>query len=230
MATPIEGLPEWGTNNVVEVIDGKTFSSKVAPPPEVKASGLKYQEPMARSWFNYQFNLIRKWIEELDLRTSGGTTKLGWVLYGDNQYTSGSPLVVTSGTEIDFPNNAATIINSSAPVGASFYNGTKITPDNEGDAYTISVRMMAAASVPDGALDMSFDIGDGITPNVIIGDSRRLVKGAGNFQPITFDFTIFTGATAVANGVQIKFEAVTGDISVYDINFMVQRTYYKDNT
>lgn len=230
MATPTEGLPFWGTNEITETIDGKTYTSKVAPPAEVQASGLKFQEPPVRSWFNYQFNLIRKWIEELDLRTAGGTTKLGWILYGDDQYTSGSPLVVTAGTTVNLPNNAATTITSSAPLGTSFYNGTKITPDNVGDAFTISLRVTVESSINEGALAITLDIGDGITPNVIIGDSRRLVRGSGTPQNVVFDFTVFSLATFVANGGQLKFEAVAGNLSVYDINMMVQRTYFKDNT
>jgi len=230
MATPSEGLPLWGTNNVIEVKDGKTFASKVEPPPEVKASGLKYQEPMARSWFNYQFNLIRKWIEELDLRTSGGSTKFGWELFSDTDYTEGSPFSVTEGTNVNLPNNAGSVINSSAPAGVSFYDGTKLTPDNIGDGYTISLRMKVKSSSPSGALGVELDIGDGVTPNIIIGDSRPLIKGANTEQRVAFDFTLFTLDTFVLDGGQLKIEAITGNLSVYDIVLMVQRTYYKDNT
>lgn len=229
MATPTEGYPEWGTNEIVETVDGKTFSSRVAPPTEVKNSGLLYQEPAARAWINYQFNLIRKWVEEFDVRTTGGSVQIGWFHYVDTQYTEGSPFVVNAGNTVALPNNAGTIISDGAPTnGDTFYDGTNITPTNSGDAYSMSVRMKVKSSVNDGSFVLRLNIGNG-SPEFIVGDSRRLVRGANTEQIVTFDFTFFTLDTFVANGGQLEIEAVDGNISFYGINYMIQRTYYKDN-
>lgn len=233
MTTPSEGYPAFATDLLVEVKDGKSYANRIPPTTELKASGLKYQQPASRALMNYQFYLINKWIEELDVRTSGAgaTPSLGWIYYEDTQYTQGSPFVVNAGVTATLPNNAGVIDSTSAPTdGSSFYNGSVITPNNVGDAYTISIRMNASSSSNDGSFLLEIDIGDGVTPIIIIGDTRRLIKGAGQTQRITFDFTFFTKETFIANSGTVKVTSITGNTSISDIGYMIQRTFNKDNS
>lgn len=229
MATPAEGLPIWATNEVVETIDGKTYTNRLAPPTEVKNSGLLFQEPAARSWMNYQFYLLNKWITELDVRTTGGSVQTGWIHYKDTQYTVGAPLVVNAGVTAALPNNGGTIISDGAPTnGDTFWDGTKITATNSGDAYTVSVRMKVKSSIDEGSLSLKLDIGGG-TENIIVADTRRLVSAANTENFITFDLSFYALTTFVTNGGVLKVTSVDGNISFYDIEFFIQRTYYKDN-
>lgn len=62
-------FPDWATEAVVDAVSGTT--NKIEPNPELKSEGLKYREPMARQYQNYQFDLIAKWIRHFDEITSG---------------------------------------------------------------------------------------------------------------------------------------------------------------
>lgn len=64
-------FPEWAT---VPEIDGVTGNpNKLEPTPEFKASGLKYRQPLARQYINYELDLIDQWLKYLDEQVSAPT-------------------------------------------------------------------------------------------------------------------------------------------------------------
>lgn len=160
----------------------------------------------------------------LEFTTPAQEQTTGWGQYMDDTYTEGSPLSVTEGVTIDMPNDAGVANEDYLPTGVtSFYNGTVITPDNEGDAYEISIRFKTKSSVNDGAIRVGLDIGGSL--GEIFSDSRRLVRGTATENSMAFNFTAFSLDTFLSNGGTVKFEAVTGDQSVYDIVFVIVRTH-----
>lgn len=71
--------PEWATNSENDPITGAP--NKLEPPQGFKESGLKRKQPLSRSFLNYNFNLIKQWIDWVEdqintLTTDGATATL----------------------------------------------------------------------------------------------------------------------------------------------------------
>lgn len=68
--------PLWATNSENDPISGA--ANKEEPPQGFKDSGLKRGEPLARSFLNFNFNLIREWFDwvedQINTLTLDGTT------------------------------------------------------------------------------------------------------------------------------------------------------------
>lgn len=74
MATkPLESLG-WATNQIDEAVDvggsNQLVTNKVEPTQEMKDSGVLAREKWARSYMNWLFNFIMRWIDNLDTRTA----------------------------------------------------------------------------------------------------------------------------------------------------------------
>jgi hypothetical protein len=148
----------------------------------------------------------------------------GWAFYEDSQYTSGSPFVVNQGVIANLPNNKLlTAIETQLPNDATtFYDGSVITPVTNGDKYTISIRFKCTSTSNTGAYALKIDIGG--SQGIIANASQQLARsGVENF--IEVDFTVFTGATFVANGGTVKFESIVGNTSIYDISYLISREH-----
>ena len=165
------------------------------------------------------------WVEEPVDANDIGT---GWAQYSDTVYTSGSPLLVTQGTEVALTNNAGSTITSNLPTGVTaFYDGTTnlITPENSGDAYMLRVDFSAWNTVTEGYGVVKLDIGGGI--GVILNRSVQFPRGSGsgNVRLFTSSSLIYTLGTFIANGGTLTFESVRGNTSIYDINFVISRVH-----
>lgn len=165
------------------------------------------------------------------LPSDGGTllnnSVTGWAVYSDNVYTSGSPYTITSASTVTLPNNAATVINTQIPVGVtSFYNSStlKITPQNDGDYYVTTIRFKAKTTAPTaGYLDFGIDIGGSL--GVQFKETKIFAKGAGIEHNFSIVVPMYTAATFLANGGQVKLTAGNGDMTVYDISYQIDRTH-----
>lgn len=153
----------------------------------------------------------------------------GWAQYSDGQYTAGNPFVVTAGTTVAIPNNSASTITSQLPTGSSgFYNGTRFTPDASGDAYNIRLSFTAFSSANNGAFALELDIsaaGDG--SNIITRTPTRMLTGAGsgNARLYSQDYPVYALGTFLANGALPRVDAVTGDLTMYNISFVIFKTH-----
>lgn len=150
----------------------------------------------------------------------------GWAFYEDSQYTTGSPFVVNSGVTAALPNNKAlTEITTQLPPDSpdGFYDGTVITPTNNGDKYTLSIRFKARSSATNGAYSLKLDIGG--AQGIISEASSALLRGASAENFVEVDFTVFSGPTFVANGGTLLFESITGNTSIYDIAYLIARDH-----
>lgn len=153
----------------------------------------------------------------------------GWVSYNDTQYTAGSPLVVTQGTDVAFPNNAGTVISSQIPLGltpADLYDNGRIQIPTAGDYFVDALAFTASGSSISSSFRISLDISplaDG--SNVIYGNPIVMTKAANTAERFNIPINYFGLTTFKANGGLLKIEAVTGDISVYDTILVRSRVH-----
>lgn len=162
-------------------------------------------------------------IEESTFSATVGT---GWAQYSDDQYTSASPQVVNQGVTAVLGNNAASTITAHLPPGiTSLYDGTKITPQNNGDAYLLRVNFKAFTSSQNGVLELALDIGG--AQGVILSDDVAFPRGTGaaNVRDITRTFLIYSLGTFIANGGEIKVTSVTGNTSIYETTYVISRVH-----
>lgn len=149
----------------------------------------------------------------------------GWASYSTTTYTNASPFTVAPNSTVTLLNNANNSIIADLPLGVTaFYNGTtnKITPVAIGDSYTVNVRFKARTTMNNDYLSLFIDIGAGTQINA---EAKQFLKGANTEQPFSFTMPIFTLATFVANGGEIKLSSNGGTISVYDITYFIIRNY-----
>jgi hypothetical protein len=164
------------------------------------------------------------------LFNDGNSIGTGWAQYKDDQYTSGSPLSVAEGNTVTIDNNGGSTIKSHLPTGITdFYDvaTSKITPENSGDAYNIRIDFSAYTSSPSGLAQLKIDIGDGITPNVIVTRAFTFPKGTGSGNATKFSTTttFYSLGTFLANGGAVQVESLTGNTTLYDVNFVITRTH-----
>lgn len=153
-------------------------------------------------------------------------TGTGWAQYIDTTATIGSPLTIAEGVTATFTNNANTVIDSQKPVGVTtFFDSAtqKITPQKDGDAYSISLRFKAKASVLNAYFDVLLDIGG--TQGIISQETCIFTRAANIEQRFDVDLTVFSADTFVANGGALTINAISGDLEIYGINFLIVRTH-----
>lgn len=149
-------------------------------------------------------------------------SSLGWAQYLDTQYTEASPFTVNEGVTATLPNNAGSSITKYLPAGIDgYYDGSKIRSVKEGETFSVSIRFKVKSSSPNGAIAINLDIGGAV--GNIVEDTRRLVRGANTETSFAIDFTTYALDTFLANGAEVKFESITGNSSIYDINYVIVR-------
>lgn len=156
-----------------------------------------------------------------------GNRDVGYATFVDTQYTLGSPLVVNQGATVDLPNNSTGDLITYLPENSSgLYNGTRLVADNVGDEYTLRISIGAFTTSNSGGFDLSIDIsalGDGSI--TIVRYPVRMFRGTGsaNAQVYTINVPYFTLGTFIANGGLIRLESITGNTSVYGIQYYIRK-------
>jgi hypothetical protein len=155
-----------------------------------------------------------------------GVSDTGWVQINDTQYTEESPFTVSEGSTVVLPNNGGNTIDTYIPSDTNelySVSDAKFTPTNIGDAYVIAVRFRAKSSKNFGGLKVGIDIGGEL--NTFVQQSEAFIREANTEQYFNMVFNLFTLDTFVANGGQIKFTAITGDMEVYEIRYVITRVF-----
>jgi len=151
---------------------------------------------------------------------SGANTEIAFSsskgLYLDGTYTVSSPFVVSEGSNVLIPNDKSTVIIEDDGV---LYDGTVVTPNTLNAYINVSIRFKLKSSTDQGAIRVSLDIGG--TVGVFTEDSRRLLGDAEEEQPVSFSLDAFSSQTFIDNGGVLRIEAVQGEISLYDINYLI---------
>lgn len=152
----------------------------------------------------------------------------GWALYADTQYTAVSPLVISQGTVVNLPNNAATADEGSLPTGSPpLYDGTRIWPNNINDTYDVRITFKASTSSgASGGFNVSLDLSAAGNDSITVASQPvRMLRGANAVQTYTINFPVFCKSTFVANGGLLRIESVTGNLTMYDISLFLVKTY-----
>lgn len=217
-------LKEKTADEILDLISGK-----------IEISDIKGLEEKLKSTFNGKVigaggkTWYLKDLKDVDLSAvpivdgkyvlGGESNARGWAYYADTQYTEASPFVVSNGSTLSLPNNADSSITGYLNGNPDLYDGSTINPWAVGDTLTLSIRFKVKSSANNGGIALSLDIGG--TQGVIVSDGRRLLRGSNIEQKITFDFTTFCLDTFLANGGTISTESFSGNMSIYDINYLI---------
>jgi len=151
---------------------------------------------------------------------------LGWASYVDTAKTVGAPFTIAEGVTSTLPNNAGTVIDTYIPTGVTaFYDQatSKITPENVGDYYSFAIRFKAKNTNIAGYFDFGIDIGGSL--GIIFKETQLFLKGANTEQAFSITCNGYSLDTFIANGGLIKINAILGDLSIYDIQYQINRTY-----
>lgn len=156
-----------------------------------------------------------------------GGSGLGWARYDDTQYTIGSFLTVTDGTNVVIPNNAGSSVTTYINSSVAFYNGTtkKVQTENEADVYTMIVTFKAKApNANQTHIDISLS-STGATPYDRVSKSLNFAKGNNQWENFYESFSFYADADFVINGNQWKIYAIGGDVHVASCIYFIQRTF-----
>jgi len=157
----------------------------------------------------------------LDTASANGS---GWASYVDTQYTVSAKRSIAQGVTIALPNNAGAVINGFLPAGVtSFYDGTKITPANIGDAYTIRIAFTAQNNNVNGLAEINLNIGGAV--GEIFRRSIQFPKGAGTVTQYSFAELIYSSDTFKANGGQLDITSITGTTEVWGVVYVIARIH-----
>jgi hypothetical protein len=151
--------------------------------------------------------------------------KFGWNDISDSQYTSGSPLAITSGTRTLLPNNGLGSQSDTTRLGSLWQAGSSKFVINDLNAFYIlrvnfKVTAAAAASVPYTIL---VDI-DGGSPVVTFGSYNSFVKGGSYINKYSVAIPFYVGSYINNTDLKVYLTPDT-NVNVYDIGFLLQRTY-----
>lgn len=149
----------------------------------------------------------------------------GWNDISDNNYTSGSPLSLTSGVRTQITNNGAAAQSDTSRLGGIWSTGSNSFTINDLYAlYNLRFNLKATTASPAGTpytLVVELESASGPT---VIASSTRIVKGGGAISPHSIILPFYVGT--VVNNQALKIY-VTSDtnMSVYDFGFLISRDY-----
>jgi len=157
----------------------------------------------------------------------GFTNKVtGGAQYKDNALTSLSPLAVVQGSRAAITNNRNVIIDVNIPT--DFTSGMldssgKLLAVNAKDYFSTEIRFKAKSSVISGIMGIQIDIGGSL--NVIREAHINLHKTANTESTFAIVMNYFTGSTFITNGGTLYLNAISGNISLYDVEIIPMRVH-----
>ena len=152
----------------------------------------------------------------------------GWALYADSEHTSESPLVVEEGQTVQLTNNANTVIDTYLPNGVtSFYDNVsdRVYAQSVGDAYIIRISFEAETNNNNGYAEINFNIGVSEGQNIILTKDINFPRGTGSVRAFTSSSVVYSLDAFVANGCAFEIRSITGETSIFNINFMIARIH-----
>jgi hypothetical protein len=150
----------------------------------------------------------------------------GWAIYNDSQYTLSNPLVISQGVTLTMPNNANTVINTYLPAGVvNLWNNStsKITPQNIGDYYIATFRFKAKNSAAFGLFETAIDLGG--AAGILFKETQNMSNTALVEQTYAIVIPMYIGADFKLNGGIPKVKSISGNTSIYDIEFQFARIH-----
>ena len=151
----------------------------------------------------------------------------GWLNYQDATHTQGSPQAITADTStlltID-GEGSGTVQRFRRGIDASVWSGNTFRPEAVGEAYLVRVTMKVAKATS-SETTLELDLGIGQSFGTIIADERRrLTKGQGVTDNLTFVFPIFCMETFGTFGGRFYILA-SENVNLWAKSIFIQRTF-----
>ena len=164
-------------------------------------------------------------IRETDLDLSNQSTNLyGWNHRKDSLYTSGAPLSITGGVKTSFYNDGLhPLTDTTRPLGITYSTGQFITTELNA-SYII--RVMAKITAAAGASTpyvVKVSMEGGASP-LTFAAQDLFIKGGGYVNDLALNIMFYTGSLNTNQPIRIFLTPDT-NIAVYDMGYMIQRTY-----
>jgi hypothetical protein len=147
-----------------------------------------------------------------------------WQFLQLNNYTSVSPLVVNQGSTTKLQFQPADIFFQTGRDLSLNYNFTsqKFQPQTLNDVFLVEIRFKAKVSNQNGYFEVRLE-----SPSFIYNPIQAVTQGiprsANEEQFVSAAVPIFIGQDVLDNGLEVKVKAVSGNLSVYDVSYMVVR-------
>lgn len=152
----------------------------------------------------------------------------GWEYLKDDEYVTGSRLSIIQGDTAILTNNGnASLIRSQLPIGVDslFNRSTNLfQPVKDGDMYALRIDFKGSSSNGSGDFILAIDIGGG--QGRILEIVQAFPRGSAQEHPFSISLDVFSGSTFIANGGEISIYSTTGDTEIWDIAFLIEKTYH----
>ena len=163
-------------------------------------------------------------VDNLDY-SNKAKNSFGWNDISDTQYTSGAPRAISSAARTQLTNNGLAAQTDTSRLGALWDStNSRFLINNLNAFYIINVNFKVTAAAAAGTpYSITIELESANGPTVIRAQSD-FIKGGGAINNKSFSFPIYVGS--FINNQYLKF-FVTPDtnINLYDVGFVLQRTY-----
>lgn len=165
-------------------------------------------------------------IYETDLDYTDKTKNIfGWNDISDTQYTSGAPRSISSGVRTQLTNNGLAAQSDISRLGSIWSTADNQFLINDLNAfYNLRVNMkVKAAAVAGTPYVITLEVESANGPTIISGTTQT-IKG-GSYENLVTTYRGFYLGSFINNAALKLFLTPDTNITVYDIGFVIQRTY-----
>jgi hypothetical protein len=149
----------------------------------------------------------------------------GWNDVADSLYTNASPRAINSATRTKLTNNALAAQTDISRLGVLWNTGTNSFQINDLNAvYKVNIKCKVKASAAAGTpytFDVEVQSANG--PTVIAGHTQ-VIKGGNHINFVNITVPVYMGSFINNQALEVYVTADT-NITLYDVGFVVQRTY-----
>lgn len=147
-----------------------------------------------------------------------------WNFFQLGNYTSASPLVISAGntSKITFASTDIIFTAGNGLTTSYDYTAQKFTPTTIGDVFLVEIRMKVKCSLQNGHGDLLLE-SPSFSFNPVQAQSINVPKSANTQQFVSINVPVFIGQDIKDNGLEVKWNSVSGAFSLYDISFMTMR-------
>lgn len=147
-----------------------------------------------------------------------------WQFLQLSNYTSASPLSVASTTtvKITFQQTDITFAQGRDLSVNYDYTNQKFIPQNLNDVFLVEVRFKCKCSTQNGYATVKLE-SPSFAYNPVQAQTFGVPKAANQEQFVSLSVPVFIGADIKANGLEVKFDAESGNFQLYDVSFMIVR-------
>lgn len=147
-----------------------------------------------------------------------------WNFIQLGNYTSASPLSIASTTtaKITFQQSDITFTQGRDLVLNYDFSNQKFMPQNLNDVFLVEVRLKCKCSIQNGYATIKLE-SPSFAYNPVQAQTFGVPKAANQEQFVSLSVPVFIGTDVKTNGLEVKFNAESGNFQVYDVSLMIVR-------